>query len=129
MRRLATCLCVALLIGCSEDPSGESREAVSAQQLAEELGCETFTPPVPDPGEPIQPLEDVACQIGEAGFGIRLYQSRKDRAQVLDYLHQFDGFRSVGPNWIIAVDTPEAARTASQLLGGDFVTLRGTAPG
>ena len=129
MRPLATCLCAALLIGCSNDPSGESEEAVSAQQLAEDLGCETFKPPVPAPEEPIQPLEEVACQIGEADFGIRLYQSRSDRDQVLNYLHQFDGFRSVGPNWIVAVDTPEAARTATQLLHGDFITLHGTPPG
>ena len=129
-----TLLGVALALGgCTDDSASQrtdgARVPVTASQLADQLGCGSTTPRQVDVAEPALPREALDCRIGDQQFGIQVYRSNKERDQVLEYLDQYAGFRATGPLWIVAVDTPEAGRSAAEALDGEFVTLRGTTGG
>jgi hypothetical protein len=65
------------------------------------------------------------CTLGESAIGIQIYRSAADKDTVLMYLHQFTGFRVSGEAWLIATDTPEAAREVARLTGGEYIDLGG----
>lgn len=125
---------VALALGaCTDDSASQQSDGdgvpVTAGQLAHQLGCGSTTPRQVDVAEPARPREALDCRIGDQQFGIQVYRSNEQRDQVLEYLDQYAGFRAIGPLWIVAVDTPEAGRSAAKALEGEFVTLRGTTGG
>jgi hypothetical protein len=133
---VAVAIVVVLLLlgpGGNDGSSGKARNAhsisVSAEELAQELGCGPTRSRVVDPGEPARPVEALDCLVGEEGFGIQVYESDAQRDIVLEYLHQYAGVRVVGPRYIVGVDTPEAGRFAANALDAEFVTLRGTSGG
>jgi hypothetical protein len=131
------------ITGCSGDdasPSAAGRPAPtttstvssvpaagqSAVQLADSIGCADVQDRVGDPAEPVRPIEAVDCLLGESAIGVQVYRTAQDRAEVLRYLDQFAGFGVVGSDWIIEVDTPEAAAEVAKLTGGDLVDYSAT---
>lgn len=103
--------------------------ARSAAELAARLGCPSTTAAQAGDGEPVKPASARSCTIGEASFTVAVYDTAAQREQLMNWLNQFAGYRAVGLNWIVAVDTPESARLAADRLGGAFVELAGTAHG
>lgn len=133
---VAVAIVVVLLLlgpGSNDDSSGKASNAqstsVSAEELAQGIGCGPTRSRVVDPGEPAQPVEALDCLVGEESIGIQVYESDAQRDIVLEYLHQYAGVRVVGPQYIVGVDTPEAGRFAANALDAEFVTLRGTSDG
>ncbi len=137
---------MALVAGCSDDEgttpalttestrddpstSTGASSPSSTDDLIEAIGCSNDIDREVDPGEPVEPTSAVNCALGESQIGIQIYATNDDRDAVMAYLHQFAGSRVVGQRWIIAVDTPEAAETVSELTGGEHVTLAGTLNG
>jgi hypothetical protein len=131
----ASIVVVLLLVGpgSNDGSSSKARNAqsasISAEELAQELGCGPTRLRVVDPGEPARPVEALDCLVGEERIGIQVYASDAQRDIVLEHLHEYAGVRVVGPRYIVGVDTPEAGRFAADALDAEFVTLRGTSGG
>ena len=122
---MATGLAAMASSSCSDGSSDAVVTHRSALPVLEALGC-TQSAAVETPDEPVAPNSARECVLGESHFAVRTYDGFDDRDRVLEYLHQFSGYRVVGNAWIIAVDTPEAARKAAEQTSGTVVELRGT---
>jgi hypothetical protein len=139
MRRVALFALVLLgsAVACSSNsstdrlssPSTTAATARDATVLAAKLGCGSSAEAAVDVGEPSRPTSARTCVIGEASFTVAVYGSAVERDAAMSFAQQFAGFRAVGPNWIVAADTPESAHLAADRLHGQFVELRGTAHG
>jgi hypothetical protein len=101
-------------------PSGK------AASLAQQLECEDPHQGVDDTPEGVpKPRQVVDCNLGDALVSIREYASKDEVTAVMESIKDDCGFRTVGEDWIVVVNSLETARAVQAKLGGETVTLAG----
>jgi hypothetical protein len=92
--------------------------ATTIEQIVQTLGCENTEDFQPDT-EPV-PQRNLLCEIGDRDFGVAQYRDSTEVGAAFRSL-EGSGYRVLGPNWIVSVNTPEAAFAAWSKLGGSVL--------
>ena len=121
-----------VLLGTGGAPIADGAVEVtgSAAELAAAAACEDVVAAnrQGESADAPRALTSVQCHIGDASIGIRTYPSEADVTDALAALAGC-GHRTVGRNWIVAVDALESARLLQHRLGGRVVQLAGCESG
>lgn len=103
--------------------------ALSADAIADALGCTDRTPGQKAATDPVEPVQAIDCKVGDVGYGIRTYESNADRDAVLRQTPTDSGYRNVGERSLVITTTETAANYVLQKIGARIEDTRYTVPG